>query len=85
MKLAAHFICEVENERDKEGVSYTRKAMMDCGMAFNLNGCWEVRQLFPYLQAIVEKYPENFDGTPVADSLELDGAVTQSEEEEEAS
>lgn len=59
--------------------------MMGCGTAFNLNGSWEVTQLFPHLQSIVEEYYENFDGTPVADSLKLDGAVIASEEEEEAS
>ena len=28
---------------------------------------------------IVQKYPENFQGTPVADSLKLYGEVTESE------
>lgn len=85
LKLAADVIKEVDNERDKNGVSFTRKAMIGCGMALNLNGVWEVRQLFPHLQEIVRKYKDNFDGTPVADSLELDGQVTESEEEDEAS
>lgn len=79
VKLAAAVVREVENEKDKDGVSYVRKAMMGCGMALNLNGQWEVQQLFPHLQEIVKKYPDNFGGTPVADSLKLDGAVTESE------
>lgn len=81
LKLAADVVREVDNQRDSDGVSLSRKAMMGCGMALNLNGRWEVRQLFPHLQSIVARYPDNFNGTPVADSLELDGAVTESEEE----
>lgn len=53
---------------------------MGCGMELNLNGLREVRQLFPHLQEILHKYPDNFNGTPVADSLELDGAVTESDD-----
>ena len=53
--------------------------MIGSGMALNLNGQWQVRQLFPHLQIIVDKYPANFQGTPVADGLKLDGGVTESE------
>lgn len=81
LKLAADVMREVGNARDKEGVSLTRKAMIGCGMALNFNGLWEVRQLFPHLQSIVSKYADNFNGKPVADSLELDGAVTESDGE----
>lgn len=79
LKLTASVIREVENQRDKDGVSYVRKAIIGSGMALNLNGQWEVRQLFPHLQTIVQKYADNFQGTPVADSLKLDGAVTESD------
>lgn len=58
---------------------------MGCGMALNLNGLWEVRQRFPHLQCMVAKYPNNFNSTPVSDNLELDGAMTESSEEAEAS
>ena len=79
LKLAAAVLRQVENERDEDGVSLVRKAMIGSGMALNLNGQWEVRQLFPHLQAIVSKYNENFQGTPLADSMKLDGEVTESE------
>ena len=79
LKLSAAVIREVENEKDSDGVSFVRKAMIGSGMGLNLNGQWEVRQLFPHLQNIVQKYPENFQGTPVADSLKLYGEVTESE------
>lgn len=38
-----------------------------------------MRLLFPHFQAIVMKYLENFQGTPVADSSKLDGEVTESD------
>ena len=79
LKLSAAVIREVENEKDSDGVSFVRKAMIGSGMGLNLNGKWEVRQLFPHLQNIVQKYPENYQGTPVADSLKLYGEVTESE------
>lgn len=79
LKLAAAVLREVERDRDAGNVSYVRKAMIGSGMALNLNGQWEVRQLFPHLQEIVKKYSENFAGTPVADSLKLDGDVTENE------
>lgn len=49
---------------------------MGCGMALNLNGLWGVRQRFPHQRKIVRKYPEKFKRTTVADSVELDWAVT---------
>jgi len=83
LKLAAAVVREVNEERDKDGVSFCRKAMMGCGMALNLNGQWEKQQLFPHLQAPVAKYRENFDGKPVSDSLMLDGEVTDSEKDKD--
>ena len=79
LKLSAAVIRDVENEKDSDWVSFIRKAMIGSGMGLNLNGQWEVRQLFSHLQNIVQKYHENFQGTPVADSLKLYGEVTESE------
>ena len=76
--MEAAVLRQVENERDEDGVSLVRKAMIGSGMALNLNGEWEVCQLFPHLQAIVAKYNEKFQGTPMADGLKLDGEVTES-------
>lgn len=53
-------------------------------MALNFNGLWQRRQLFPHLQTIVQKYANTFNSTPVADSLELYGAVIESYEDAEA-
>lgn len=51
--------------------------MIRCGLAMNLNGRWEVQELFPHLREIVQKYKENVDGKPVADSVDLDQGVTE--------
>ena len=77
MKLAA-FFREVEDDRDNGGVLQVRKEIIGSAMAFNFNGQWEVRRLFPHLQTILGKYSENFQGTPIADSINLDGEVNQS-------
>lgn len=45
----------------------------------------QIRQLFPHLREFVRKYKDNFDGTRVADSPELDGQVTEIEEDDGAS
>lgn len=79
LELAAQAVRDVASQRDSDGVLYVRKAMIRCGMALNLNGQWEVKQLFPHLQTIVAKYRENFDGKEVADSLLLDGELTESD------
>lgn len=81
LQLAAEAVRDVAQQRDSDGVLYVRKAMIRCGMALNLNGQWEVKQLFPHLQEIVRKYEENFNGKTVADSLLLDGEITESESE----
>lgn len=53
--------------------------MIGFKMDLKFNGQWEVRQLFPNLQTILQKYPEKFQGTPVANSLKLDGEVMESD------
>lgn len=60
-------------------------AMVGCGKALDLNALWEVRHVFPYLENMVSKYPKKFTGSPVVDSLELDEAVTEIKDDEEAS
>lgn len=57
--------------------------MVGTGLALNYDRRWEVRQLFPHLKNIISKYRPNLEVTLVADSLELDGAFTESDEEGE--
>ena len=52
---------EVNHQRDEQGLQYARKAMILTGMARNTNRLWEVTQLTPHLQAIVQKHKNVFD------------------------
>lgn len=85
LQLATNAVREVNLQGDENGISYARKAMIRCGMSLNLNGNWEVPQLFPKLQNIVRKYRNHSDGEPVyvqegADGCEEALGVGQGEE-----
>lgn len=58
---------DVNSMRDKNGLSYVRKAMVMCGLALNLNGGWEERQLSPELRKIVKKHMNHFEREPVVE------------------
>ena len=62
LQLAAESVRDVNNQTDADGISYARKAMIRCGLALNINGIWETKQLFPHLQNIISKYSRNFAG-----------------------
>ena len=65
LRLAAESVREVNAQKDKNGLSYARKAMMRTGMSLNLNGKWVESQLFLNLQGIIAKHRNHFDGEPV--------------------
>ena len=65
LRLAAESVREVNAQKDKNGLSYARKAMMRTGMSLNLNGKWEESQLFLILQGIIAKHRNHFDGESV--------------------
>ena len=65
LQLAADAVREVNAGRDKDGLSYARKAMIRTGMALNVNGNWEEGQLFDELRAIVAEYRCHLDSLPV--------------------
>lgn len=81
LSMAADVVRTVGQQRDQDGILYTRKALVRCGMALNYNGLWEERQLSPELQNIVKKYAENFNGQPVTTDQDLDGERTDTDEE----
>lgn len=56
LKLAADSVREVNNQRDRNEISFARKVMIKTGMACNWNGRWEESQLFDELQAIIAKH-----------------------------
>lgn len=63
LQLAARCVREVNQQRDEDGVSVARKAMIITGMALNTNGVWEIRQLNPGLQRIIQKHKSVFEAT----------------------
>jgi DDE superfamily endonuclease len=65
LNLAAESVREVNKMRDKNGLMYARKAMIRCGLSLNLNGIWEISQLFPHLQEIIKENLDYFNGLPV--------------------
>lgn len=77
LQLSADVIREVQNDLEDNGVLYTRKATIVCDLALNLNGRWVTELFSPHLQEIIKKYPENFNGTSVADSMGWNGASTE--------
>ena len=56
LSLATKATDRVDRHRDENGITYTRKAMIMCGLALNTNGLWEEQQLTPRLQSIIRRY-----------------------------
>jgi hypothetical protein len=65
LQLAADSVEDVNKEIDCNNMSYARKAMNRCGMALDVDGSWNVNQLFPHLQDIVAKHVQYFQGQDV--------------------
>ncbi|KAG3112234.1 hypothetical protein PI124_g9050 [Phytophthora idaei] len=62
LELAAATVREVNQKRDESGINYARKAMMQCGSSLSVDGTWSTAQLFPHLQEIIKRYPQEFAG-----------------------
>ena len=65
LELAANAVRDVNGASHKDGVYYSRRAMIRCGLALDTDGKWKTEQLSRQLQAIIEKYMVNFDGKSV--------------------
>ncbi len=50
--------------RDKDGESFARKAMLQCGLGLK-NGIWKISQLKTELQEIIRENRSHFDGEPL--------------------
>ena len=76
LRLAVRCIQDINRERDREGLTYARKAMIRTGMALNINGLWEEKQLYPKLQEIIRRHRRHFNGEAVvvdaADEAEIE-------------
>ena len=68
LQLAADSVEDVNREVDCDHISYARKAMIRSGMSLAIDGTWNIHQLFPHLQDIIEKYQQIFEGQLVPPS-----------------
>lgn len=69
LRLAADAVNDVNKQRDADGLSFARKAMIMCGLALNTSGVWEERQLKPELQNIINKHRHEFEHPDDGDDL----------------
>ncbi|KAI2506922.1 hypothetical protein MHU86_7514 [Fragilaria crotonensis] len=65
LQLAADSVRDVNMQRDVNGLTYARKAMIRCGLALDVTGLWHIQQLSPQLQAIIATHRNHFDGEAV--------------------
>lgn len=56
LKLTTVAIRDINNERDENGIAYTRKGIIRTVLAKNLDNQWEEAQLFPNIQKVGRKY-----------------------------
>lgn len=61
MSLDAQVSREVNQQRDENGLTYVRKTIIRTRMALNVNRQWQVDQLSPGLQGIVNKHRGVFE------------------------
>ncbi|KAL0229044.1 hypothetical protein GEMRC1_013664 [Eukaryota sp. GEM-RC1] len=62
LELAAEAVRRVNLLKDRNGLSYARKAMIRCGMGLDNTGIWNEGQLNVDLQEVVRKHRSYFEG-----------------------
>ena len=72
LQLATDSIDIFNREVDCDNMSYARKGMICCGMALDVDGTWNVNQLFPVLQDIIAKHLQYFQGQDVPEHVSLE-------------
>lgn len=68
-------------QRDEDGVLYTREGMIRCDLALNLNGMSGDRQFSPESLTNIKEYPSNFNSQPDSTEHDLEGEEPGSEYE----
>ncbi|EGZ12175.1 hypothetical protein PHYSODRAFT_515705 [Phytophthora sojae] len=76
LQLAADAVRDVNHQKDKNGMSYARKAMIRCGLSLGIDGTWSVAQLYPHLQDVVAKHRAHFEGEPVTSTPDTQKSST---------
>jgi hypothetical protein len=67
LRMAAEVVRRINEQRDQTGLTYARKAMIRCGLSFDITGEWHEKQLNRDLQIIIEKHCQHFEGLVVPD------------------
>ncbi|EGZ27547.1 hypothetical protein PHYSODRAFT_466960 [Phytophthora sojae] len=76
LQLAVDAVRDVNHQKDKNVMSYARKAMIRCGLSLGIDGTWSVAQLYPHLQEIVAKHRTHFEGEPVTSTPDTQKSST---------
>ena len=66
LQLATDSVQDVNQQLDCDNMTYARKAMIRLGLALNVDGTWNVHQLFPHLQELVAKHEPYFLGQQIS-------------------
>jgi hypothetical protein len=69
--------------KDKNGLSWSRKAMMMCGLSLGLYGHWGMNQLSTELQERIKKYPNEFAGIEETDSASVEAEILSTDSDSE--
>jgi DDE superfamily endonuclease len=70
--LTADAVGDVNAMRDENGLKYSLKAMIRCGLAKDVTGVWHEKQLSRELQLKINKHRKYFLGSPVPKPGEKD-------------
>jgi hypothetical protein len=73
----------VNNMKDKNGLSWSCKVMIRCGLSLGINGQWGVNQLSPELQEIIKKYPNEFAWIEEPDSASVEAEIVRTDSDAE--
>ena len=65
LQLAADSVQDVNQQLDCDNMTYARKAMIRSGLALNVDGTWNVHQLFLHLQELLAKHEPYFLGQQI--------------------
>ena len=65
LQMAADRVQDVNQQFDCDNMTYARKAMIRSGLALDVDGTWNVHQLFPHLQELVAKHESYFPGQQI--------------------
>ena len=66
LQLTADCVEDVNQQLDCDNMTYARKAMIGSGLALDVDGTWNVHQLFPHLQKLVAKHEPYFLGQQIS-------------------